>query len=251
MMTIMWLLLLALVLLARRFSAPLYDIVIVNMTARWYAAVLELLPPGSRVLDVGIGTASALARNRQAIHKKKLRIVGMDYDAPYIARAREVVAGARLGDVVALECCSIYEEGLGARLAKLAKAAADDDDDGTKFDAVYFSGSLMVMPQPAEALRVAGALLRPGGKIYITQTLQRRYVPGLAQLKPLLFYLTTIDFGQLVYEGQLTELLEGVGMELLHDGAIAGSVDTPLQAAHLVVCKPAAAAAAAAADTAR
>ena len=43
--------------------ADIYDALIVHMTARWYAAVLERLRArgsGARVLDVGIGTASAL-----------------------------------------------------------------------------------------------------------------------------------------------------------------------------------------------
>ena len=55
--------------LIHRFSPLIYDVIIVNMTARWYAAVLAQLgahlPAGARVLDVGIGTGSALAANAQ------------------------------------------------------------------------------------------------------------------------------------------------------------------------------------------
>ena len=107
----------ALVILTRRFSGRIYDAVIVRMTARWYAAVLAVLPPGSRVLDVGVGTGSALARNAAALRDRRVRVVGIDYDAPYIARARRVVATAGLMDRVALECCSIFDAALPARLA--------------------------------------------------------------------------------------------------------------------------------------
>ena len=53
----------ALLVLINRLSPLIYDIVIVKMTALWYRSVLDRLPRGARVLDVGIGTGSALAAN--------------------------------------------------------------------------------------------------------------------------------------------------------------------------------------------
>lgn len=43
--------------------ALIYDLVIVKMTAQWYQRVLSRLPQNSLLLDVGIGTGTALLRN--------------------------------------------------------------------------------------------------------------------------------------------------------------------------------------------
>lgn len=64
------------------------------------------------------------------------------------------------------------------------------------FDAAYFSGSFMLMPDPAQALRHVLSLLKPGSRIYFTQTFEKRRAVLLEYTKPLFQYVTTIDFGQ-------------------------------------------------------
>ena len=81
--------------LMRLFAAHVYDIVIVRMTSRWYHAVIDVLEPSSRVLDIGIGTASALARNAALVREKRLHFVGVDYEAAYIDRASRVLGDAK------------------------------------------------------------------------------------------------------------------------------------------------------------
>lgn len=78
--------------LTRLYAAKLYDIVIVKMTARWYAAVLDRLPHGAHLFDIGIGTATALAHNSDLVRAKRLQVVGIDYDASYIKHAEGIVA---------------------------------------------------------------------------------------------------------------------------------------------------------------
>jgi hypothetical protein len=41
--------------LTARLRGAIYDAAIVGMTAGWYRAVLERLPAGCRLFDVGIG----------------------------------------------------------------------------------------------------------------------------------------------------------------------------------------------------
>ena len=61
-----------------------------------------------------------------------------------------------------------------------------------KFDCAYFSGSITLLPDVVKALHIARGLVKPDGRIYITQTFQFAHVPLVALIKPLLRYVTTI-----------------------------------------------------------
>ena len=112
---------------------------------RRFPWVVADLAPGSRVLDVGVGPASALVANKAALVDKDLTFVGVDYDAAYIRKGVRVVERAGLAARVALRCASIY-----------------DYRAPHKFDHAYFSGSLMIMPDAAAALRAHGRALACG-----------------------------------------------------------------------------------------
>jgi hypothetical protein len=73
-----------------------------------------------------------------------------------------------------LQCihASVYDDNLGQQLAKID--ASSKSNDCRDFDAVYFSGSISLMPDPVAALHATAKLLKAGGKIYVTQTFQRR-----------------------------------------------------------------------------
>ena len=211
----------------RNFSPEIYDFVILRMTARWYESVLGALPSKSTLLDVGVGTASALAAHASTVASKDLRVTGVDYDMKYVAAARRRCEGdARLAKRVHVRCLSIYDDQL---LATLRPAGG--------FDASYFSGSLSLMPDPAMALRAAAAVTKPGGYVYVTQTFQRRPVPLLRFVKPLLKYATTIDFGQLTTERDAEAIFAASGLAVLEHEPIAGSVDTRFQRAYRTVLR--------------
>ena len=207
-----------------RLRSDVYDAVIIRMTKAWYRVVLEDLPSGSRVLDVGIGTASALGENAKLVRTKKLTFVGVDYNAQYISRARRVVDETGISDRVSVHCKSLYDENLPSVT-------------GSDFDAAYFSGSFSLMPDPAEALRVASKLVKDGGPVYITQTFQKRSIPFLQYFKPAIVYLTSIDFGQLIYERDVLKIIKDAGMVAIRNEVIRGSVDTYWQSARLIVVK--------------
>jgi SAM-dependent methyltransferase len=162
--------------------ARIYDAVIVHMTAGWYRAVIARLPDGCRLLDVGIGTGGALVANAAEVLRKRLRVVGVDIDRDYVERCNRALAEARLASQVEARCESIYDHG------------------GGPYDAIYFSASFMLLPEPVEALRHVSSLLAPGGRIYFTQTFENRRSAAMERLKPLLRLVTTIDFGRVTYE---------------------------------------------------
>jgi len=229
-------------LLLRWFAADVYDVVIVWMTARWYAAVFQKLSIGDRILDVGIGTATALVRNKALLLEKRLSVVGLDYEAAYIKKAEAVLKAADLlrpvpegteGYRKGEFYCQVFEKSIyDSDLPKLC-------EDG-RFDAAYFSGSLTVMPDPVEALRAVVPLIKEKvGRIYITQTFEKQRSPVKAFFKPMLKHITTIDFGQLTTESDIERIISEAGLfEIVQNKPIPGSLDSnPWQVARLIVLR--------------
>ncbi len=179
----------------------IYDTLILKLTSRWYAEVLSRVPEGAAMLDVGIGTAGALLANAELVERKRLRVVGIDIDADYVARARRRMEEASLAATVRLE--SVY------------------DHRGGPYDAVYFSGSFMLLPEPERALRHACTLLSPSGRIFFTQTFQTRPSRWMEMLKPMLKRVTSIDFGRVTYEDSFRAQLRDAGLELEEFTALA------------------------------
>ena len=94
--------------LVRTLSPRIYDHVIVSMTRTWYAAFLSRFKVGDRVLDVGIGTASALCENASAVRTKKLNIVGVDYEKRYVEYSKSVIKSCGLEERVRTVHASVY-----------------------------------------------------------------------------------------------------------------------------------------------
>lgn len=197
-----------------------YDSLITRMTTQWYRHVLIEIPPGSVVLDVGIGTATSLLANRDIVLSKGLRVVGVDYDAAYIATARRNIEDSTASERVRVVQCSIHDY------------AGDDE----KFDVVYFSGSFMIIPRQADALRHCVALLRSrapqggaAGNIFFTQTfenesffLMSRVIAPL--MKRLLRLLTSIDFGQVTYETDFRAVLAAAQVRIVETRTLKSSL---------------------------
>ena len=194
------------------------------MTSLWYREVFSRVPAEARILDVGIGTGTSLCRNASLVKEKKLSVTAVDIDAAYVRFCQAQLVSSGLGDSCSAVCKSIFD-------SDLAEAVGRD------FNVVYFSGSIALMPEPHRALQIAAKLLKPGGCVYVTQTFQRKTFPGLSLIKPLLYYLTTIDFGQLTFEKDVVSIVERSGLKLVEKSLIAGSVDNAWQAAFILVAK--------------
>jgi tRNA A58 N-methylase Trm61 len=181
----------------RRARAAIYDAAIVErMTAAWYRAVLTRLEPRCRLLDIGIGTGSALLANADVIVERQLRVTGVDVDAAYVERCNRAVANAGLGDRITARLESIY------------------DHRGGPYDAAYFSASFMLLPDPPAALHHVRTLLAARAPVYFTQTFEHQRSRLVEVLKPLLRLITTIDFGRVTYEDDFRSALAGGGLEI-------------------------------------
>ncbi len=181
----------------------IYDTLILSLTARWYAEVLRRMPEGAALLDVGIGTGGALMANAALAMQKRLQVTGIDIDAEYVERARRRLGKSPLAAHVQVRLESVY------------------DHRGGPYDAVYFSGSFMLLPEPEQALRHCRTLLKPDGRIFFTQTIQKRRSRWLEALKPMLKRVITIDFGRVTYEEDFKAQLGAAGLELLEFTAMA------------------------------
>jgi SAM-dependent methyltransferase len=195
----------------------IYDTLILRLTSRWYAEVLTRVPEGAALLDVGIGTAGALLANGDLVKRSRLCIVGIDIDADYVARARLRLGESTLADRAEVRLESIY------------------DHRGGPYDAVYFSGSFMLLPEPERALRHCCALLSPDGRIFFTQTIQKQPARWMEILKPMLKRVTSIDFGRVTYEDDFKAQIHAAGLELEEFTVLAhhGS-----RASYLAVARP-------------
>jgi len=226
-----------------RAKSFVYDAMILRMTETWYRAVLERLDDGSVVLDVGIGTGGALLRCVDLIKAKDLKIVGIDIDAAYVAAGKVSIEEAGLSDRVSIDEVNVYD-GRERMLELATKLGAAENSDGQFVDAVYFSGSFSLLPDPVKALQIVSKYAKGSdekgsekGTVYITQTYQRRTPFFLPYIKPLLKYATTIDFGQLVKEEEILHTLKESGLELVKHEVIPGSVDNSLQAAYISILR--------------
>ncbi|KAF1327986.1 hypothetical protein FI667_g7303, partial [Globisporangium splendens] len=201
----------------RLLRARVYDALIVNLTTGWYEHVLKRMPAHSKLLDVGIGTGLALANNQALLRSKDITVDGVDYDLDYVKRCKVLMKDHRLDAVVTAHHASIY------------------DYTGGPYDAVYFSSSLMIMPDPVAALKHTVAMLKPKGRVYVTQTIQTKRSKIVELGKPLLKFLTTIDFGNVTYEEDLLANFKKAGLTLIENVAISGSTMTSTRSFRIFV----------------
>ncbi|HVL85713.1 MAG TPA: class I SAM-dependent methyltransferase [Pseudonocardia sp.] len=183
----------------------LYDRLVSGLTAGWYREVLRRLPERAHVLDVGIGTGGAVARCADLVRAKDLRITGVDIDPDYIHRCRQGVARAGLDDRVTPWLASVY------------------DHRGGPYDAVYFSASLMLLPDPVAAITWVSGQLAPGGRLFFTQTFEHRRSVLAEKIKPMIHHVTTIHFGRVTYEDDFRRVLDEAGVDLVELAVLPGT----------------------------
>ena len=221
----------------------IYDTVIVRMTEKWYREVLTRVDDGSVILDVGIGNGAALLRCKDIIIAKELKIIGIDIDNAYVQMGKVAIKEARLSDRVSIDKVSIYDCNDKSIISELASklGLVVDDVNCSPIDVVYFSGSFSLLPDPVKALQLVSTVLPPPlpgsnkGMIYITQTYQRRTPFFLPYIKPMLKYMTTIDFGELVKVEDIVQTFKESDLEVVKHEVIKGSVDNAYQAAYLSI----------------
>lgn len=173
----------------------IYDLALLPLTSGWYRSVLERVSVGARLLDVGVGTGSALGCNADLIRERELQVTAIDIDGDYLQRCARAIEKAGLESRVRIHLEPLLQHRAG------------------RYEAVYFSASFMLMEDPLAALEHARELLEPEGRIFFTQTFHERGTRW-EEWKPRLRALTTIDFGRVTYEEDFRALVEAAGLEM-------------------------------------
>ncbi|HEX3403041.1 MAG TPA: class I SAM-dependent methyltransferase [Acetobacteraceae bacterium] len=126
--------------------AGIYDIAFGGVSAMGRARAAELANrmPGSRVLEVGVGTGLALPRYLPA-----KRITGIDLSAEMLAQAEKRVAGMGITNV--------------EDLREMDAEATDFED--ASFDIAVAMFVASVVPHPRKLLEEMRRVVRPGGNI--------------------------------------------------------------------------------------
>jgi ubiquinone/menaquinone biosynthesis C-methylase UbiE len=185
------------------FPALIYDYLFSRvLTRRSYLFMFQnnikdKLDKISSVLDVGVGTGLPL--HAIANQMTKTKIVGIDIDSNYISKAKTLFASTPHVEI---------------REQNFYELASSND----KYDLIVFSSSFMLMPDRKRALDTAKQLLNKNGRIIFLLTLYEnkpRY-KIIEKIKPCLKYYTTVDFGTLVYETELTQVVQENGLEIVN-----------------------------------
>jgi SAM-dependent methyltransferase len=139
---------------------------------------------GGNFLDVGCGTGKPLAAIIHTLKRVHKKIIGVDLHPAYTEKAIGLFEGDSQVEVYNLD---FYKIGDYLQL---------------KFRTVFFSFSFMLMPDQQQALEVAKGLLErtPESRISFALTVNKSRNSLLARVKPLIKRLTTVDFGNVVYE---------------------------------------------------
>ncbi len=149
-----------------RYQRHIYD-----LTRKYYllgrdGLIADLdVPAGGAVLEIGCGTG----RNLIAVGKAwpRAALYGVDISEAMLETARGCVAKARIGDRVTLaqgDACGFDAQALFGR---------------ARFDRVFISYALSMIPDWEAALRQAARCVAPGGRLEIVDFGQQERLPGL------------------------------------------------------------------------
>ncbi len=127
--------------------APVYDLVFGKVfDAGRQASIAAAERIGGRILEVGVGTGLSLPD-----YRRDIRLVGVDYSAPMLKKARERVAALGLSNVEGLAVMDAKHLGFRDRF----------------FDAVVAQYVVTALPEPEATLDEFVRVVKPGGEIIL------------------------------------------------------------------------------------
>jgi 2-polyprenyl-3-methyl-5-hydroxy-6-metoxy-1,4-benzoquinol methylase len=179
-------------------SSPYAGLVAVHGLAASHRLLVEEVPPGARVLDVGCASGYVAAE----LVRRGCEVVGVEVDGASAARARAICASVVAGD--------IEEEGV--RVALTAQAP---------FGAIVCGDVLEHLRSPERVLALLASLLAPGGLVVASLPNVAHWTGRRALLRGRfpyadhgLFDRTHLRF---FTRASARELVEGAGLRMLRE----------------------------------
>lgn len=139
------------------------------------------------------------------IKSKNLKITGIDINRHYLNHCECLVKKYQLEKHIRI-CCSAVED-YHPEVEKY-------------FYFILFSISFMLFQNPRLILDRAKNWVRPDGKIVFFQTMFKEKFRMMEVVKPKLRYITTIDFGKVIYEKDFFGSLEQKNLSISEDRLI-------------------------------
>jgi SAM-dependent methyltransferase len=183
-------------------TSRVYGLIVADITESCYGTCLPIFPPSARILDIGIGTGEMIRRHHEMIRAKGLSIIGLDIDRKYLTHCNQLIRRYSLEQNIRTELTPVEEY-----MPSLTGS----------FDFILFSMSFMLLKDPRFVLRRIRPWLTAHGQVLFVQTLFRHPSRILEYVKPRLKYLTTIDFGRVIYEREFLHLLHSEGLQVIED----------------------------------
>jgi ubiquinone/menaquinone biosynthesis C-methylase UbiE len=182
-----------------------YNLIINEVTDLCYKNCLEYFPPKSRILDVGIGNGNMILRCHNMIKSKGLKITGIDINSSYLKHCSNMISQWQLDDYIEIIHQSVERF---------------SPKENHYYDFILFSMSFMLFKDQRFVLDRIRPWLKPTGKVLFFQTMFRNKSVLIDLIKPRLKYLTTVDFGKVIYNSDFTDLMKEKHMLIKEDRLI-------------------------------
>lgn len=172
-------------------------------TPHAFAKIMERLPRGTKILDIGVGSATYLEHEkvRSLLKERDLHVVGVDISAPNVDICKERIKKHKL------------EAHFAAHTIDVCELSAKDG----VYDAILFMESFPCMSVGLFNTLLKHAhtkLLAPTGTVYLYHNLMDTKIAGKVEetmgrlVKPRFKYLLGIDFGRLTTLQQMERILK-------------------------------------------
>lgn len=167
------------------------------------------------VLDIGTATGGPLKTIINIFDNA--RVLGIDYNPLYIPA-----------------CKKLFEAHENVEIRQMNYYDLEKEEPETMFDVIIFGSSFMILPDQTKAIEIAQSTitaylgkLNRGGKIYFLLTLyeEKNFVNKILEyIKPMLKYLSTVDFGRVTYRVEFEDFLLGHELKINFSERLYGNV---------------------------
>lgn len=188
---------------------------------------------------------AALVHNRTLLNLKNIRVIGIDNDEDYIEACNIHIRKASMGNRIRVYHQDVYKmDQLKGRVVLPHGLGLVNDPEDVRFDAILFSGTLPLLEDKVGVLNGLASWRKPDCKIMICQAEQYEspITPFARMFKPVLFYLTSVDHGELITEAEAIDLFETtIRRECKLDVTYHEKMDgynIPMEAAYLTILEP-------------